>query len=602
MKLTDYVADFIAKLGVKKVFVVTGGAVAHLIDSVAKHKEVDYICMQHEQAAAMAADGYSRITKNIGVAMATSGPGATNLLTGICSSYYDSIPTLFLTGQVSLFRLSEDLKVRQLGFQETNIIEMVQYITKYSVLLRNPKMIRYELEKAICLSKTGRPGPVLIDIPDNLQREDIDPHELRAYSPLEDETDDAISDIELNKLIDKTIDLINQAQRPVLVLGSAIRLSHSEDLLEILLSKFKIPILVTWGAKDLVEYENSFLIGTFGLTGTRYGNFAIQNSDVVLSIGSRLDTHATGDPKTFARDAKKIVVDIDQAELDKFERFDLEIDLKIKSDVKRFLYGFIEKMDVLKPLKMEDWLNKIKSWKDSFNITKACKIETEEPVCSYHFIEKLSDKLNENDVIIADTGCSLVHIFNGLKTKKGQRIFSSFNNTPMGYSLPASIGAYYGNTNDSIIISVSGDGGFLMNLQELATIAKSNLPIKIIIFNNKGYGMIRATQEQWFEAKYHGASCDHGIPEPNFEAIAQAFGINAVTINSHGEIKDKLDEAMSSNAPYLINLNLRFEHDLMTTKFGRPIEDMEPLLDRKTFYKNMIIKPLDISRENNPEI
>lgn len=595
MKLSDYIARYLASLAIKKVFVVTGGAVAHMIDSVAARRDIDYICMQHEQSTAMAADAYSRVSGKIGATLSTSGPGATNLFTGICTAYYDSVPALFLTGQVATFRLSKDLKVRQLGFQETNIVDMAKHITKYSILLKDPDMIRYELEKAVYISQTGRPGPVLIDVPDDLQRMEIDPTNLKGFSPGRATTKNEISDSELESKIEQTIKFLSRANRPVMVLGGAIRLAHCEKLALKLVEKLNIPVLVTWAAKDLITYDNPLLAGTFGLTGTRHGNFAVQNSDLVLSIGSRLDTHATGDPKTFARDAKKIVVDIDADELKKFDRFGMAVDIKIQSDVKRFLSLFDSMAADLDLTYPDHWFKVINQWKKRFKLIDDKEKNSSEGIYSPYFIEKLSDSLGENDIIITDTGCSLVNVCNIMRIKKGQRIFSSFNNTPMGYSLPASIGAFYANDKASQVISISGDGGFQMNIQELATIAKHQLPIKMIVFNNNGYGMIRATQEQWLDGKYHAACGDLGIPEPDFEAIAKAYGINALTISSHQDMDDKLEKAIQAKTPYLINLKLRFEHDLMTTKFGRPIEDMEPLLDRDTFKKNMIVKPLEVS-------
>ena len=318
MKLSDYVASFLAAQGIRCVFVITGGAVAHLIDSVAKNPNIDYICTQHEQAAAMAADACSRITGNIGAAIATSGPGATNLITGVCCAYYDSIPVIYITGQVATFRSSKGMGVRQLGFQEADIVNIFRPLTKYAVWIDDPRRIRYELEKATHIAKSGRPGPVLVDLPDDLQRVDIDPDELESFVP-EPENKDLHR---LEEQVESCIQLLENAKRPVVILGWGIRLGKAEKEAIEFVNKLGFPILPTWATMDMLPSNHPLVVGSFGFHGTRYGNFTVQNADLVLSIGSRLDTHLTGSPiTTFAREAKKIVVDVDINELNKLSIF-----------------------------------------------------------------------------------------------------------------------------------------------------------------------------------------------------------------------------------------------------------------------------------------
>ncbi|WP_197473110.1 thiamine pyrophosphate-binding protein, partial [Oleiphilus sp. HI0123] len=324
MKLSDYVASFFAELGVRHAFVVTGGASLHLIHSIYNTENIEHICCHHEQSAAMSADAYARVTNDIGLAIATSGPGATNLITGICGCFYDSVPAVFITGQVSTFRLSEDSGVRQTGFQETPITEMCRPVTKYVKQIRNPHDIKKELQKAVYIAKSGRPGPVLIDIPDDIQRTDIQPEQLDAFSP----------ELECKTLSPQTLGAVNgivsklkTSKRPVIVAGWGLHLAKCEDLFSELVDKLGVPVVLTWGASDILADSHALKVGTFGTHGSRYANFTIQNADFVLALGTRLDTKATGTPvNTFARQAWKAVVDIDKNELEKFERNDLKID------------------------------------------------------------------------------------------------------------------------------------------------------------------------------------------------------------------------------------------------------------------------------------
>lgn len=584
MKLSDYITKFIEQQGVKHVFGITGGAIAHVFDSISKNPNVNYVCNQHEQASAMAADAYSRVSANLGVAIATSGPGATNLVTGICCSYYDSIPSLFITGQVSTFRSSEKTKTRQLGFQETDIVNMVKPITKYAVLLKNPNEIRFELEKAVYIAKSGRPGPVLIDVPDNLQREDINPDKIPYFVPEKIEHDKS----RLGRQVGKTIDLISSAKRPVLVLGTGIRSSNSIESARELADKLKFPVLLTWGAMDFFPHDYPLLVGGFGLMGTRYGNFTVQNSDLVLSIGSRLDTHATGSTVTdFARDAKKIVVDIDESELNKFNKWGLKIDLPIQADAGDFLEILNRKN--IKTYNFSAWFEEINFWKEKYPMCLPEYYKQKKNVNSYVFLKKLSKQLKEGDIIIADTGESLPQSMNTLELKTGQRLFSAFNNTPMGYALPASIGASFASPLEKIVC-ITGDGGFQVNIQELATIAKHKLPIKIFIFNNQGYNMIKTTQDQWLNSDYQASSVEKGLVFPDFVKISRAYEIPSVSIKNNKQIEKKLGEILNSDGPFLCNLETDSKPNFLTTKFGKPLEDLSPLLSREEFESNMIKK------------
>ena len=593
MKLADYIARFLKDKGIGRVFAVSGGASLHLIDAVCNTDGINFTCPLHEQSAAMAADGYSRSSGKIGAAMSTSGPGATNLLTGIACAYYDSIPTLFISGQVSTYRLKGDLKVRQIGFQETDIVSMVRPISKYAVLVSDPTRIRYELEKAFHLATTGRQGPCLIDIPDDLQRYEIDPDVLPAFTPPVITRQCANSDFDLDRLTQ----LMETSERPVFVIGAGVRLAHAQDEIKRLVDRLGIPFAPTWGAADLMSADHPFNVGTFGTHGTRHGNFAVQNADLVISIGCRLDTKATGSPpSTFARAAKIVMVDIDRSELEKFS--DVTLEMKIECDAGDFIRD-LWAAD-LPSFERNDWIDKISDWKARY--PSGPSVESTDRLCPYHFSRRLEDFLVSDEHIYLDTGCLLPWILQAFRVKAEQRLFHDWNNTAMGWAIPASIGGLYANPNKRTLC-LTGDGSLMMNVQELATIAHNNLPIKIILYNNHGYSMIRQTQDQWFKSDYFASSAPGGLPDPDYAAMAAAHNIPSFTISLNEEIETIMPKFLEIQGPALcildIDPNIRVEPQV---KFGHPNEDPYPLLPRDVLEREMLIPTIDIqtpSRDND---
>lgn len=587
MKLSDYVVEFLVSIGVKKVFAFTGGASVHLIDSLSKRKGIQYICNQHEQAGAMAADGYSRVTGNIGVALSTSGPGATNLLTGVCCAFYDSVPALFITGQVSTFRFGRSLGVRQLGFQETEVVDIFSPITKYAVRIDDPRRIRFELEKANYIAREGRPGPVLVDIPDNLQRAEIEPSKLIAFVPPPQKIEDEV----LNSQINECLALIKAAKRPVLVLGWGVRLAKAEKHLLQLVKKLQFPVLPTWAMVDFLPAQHPLLVGTFGTHGTRYGNFALQNSDLVLGIGARFDSKAASPMNTLARGAKKIVVDIDDNELKKFSSLGVQLDVAVHSDAQRFC-GLLNNRLKHRLSGFGDWVEKITSWKEKYPI---CPPEyfQEKEVNPYVFFKNLSWYASPGDYFVLDTGCTLAWMMQAFEPKKNQRVFHDFNNTAMGYALPASIGVALGKGKK--VICISGDGSMQMNIQELITVKKHRLPIKIFLLDNQGHGMIKQTQDQWLDSRYEGSSIDGGLAFPDFLKVAKAYGFKTTSISCSKNMKKAIVQVLDGDEPFFCLVKISPEHRVLPqVKYGRPIEDGEPLLERKEFLENMIIPAMDI--------
>ncbi|VTR93881.1 acetolactate synthase : Uncharacterized protein OS=uncultured bacterium GN=ACD_32C00113G0025 PE=3 SV=1: TPP_enzyme_N: TPP_enzyme_M: TPP_enzyme_C [Gemmata massiliana] len=588
MKLSDYVAAFLAEQGIRHVFAVSGGAALHLIHSVADTPGLTYVCPMHEQAGAMAADAYARVTNKLGAAVATSGPGATNLLTGVCCAYYDSVPVLFITGQVSTFRNKGDTGVRQIGFQETDSVDLFRSVTKYVVRVDQPECIRYELEKACHLATSGRPGPVLVDIPDNVQRAQIDPETLDGYVlPLPATPVTTTAD-----QIAHCLELVRGAERPVLVLGWGVHLAGAGALALEVAERLGLPIAPTWAIADAVPHDHPLHIGTFGTHGTRHANFAVQNADLILSVGSRLDTKATGTPPaTFARGAKKVVVDIDPCELNKFARYDLHIDLPIASDAGAFLRA-LNTAPSRPPVSA--WLERIADWKSRYPV---CPDEyySESEVNPYVFAKTLSRHLGEGEQIFLDTGCTLAWVMQAFEFKRGQRLFHDWNNTAMGWAVPACVGASLA-LDRRPVVCVTGDGSLQMNIQELATVVRHKLPVKIFLLNNHGHGMIQQTQEQWLGSKYHASSVEGGLTDPDYLAVARAYGFPVHNLTRAADVSDRIAAVLAADGPQFCNVEIPAHHRVLPqVKFGRPNEDTEPLLPRDEFLSNMIVKAMDVS-------
>lgn len=594
MKLSDYVAQFLVSQGVRHTFAVIGGASVHLIDSIAKTLGIEYICPQHEQAGAMAADAYSRATGNLGVAIATSGPGATNLITGIACSYFDSVPVLYLTGQVTTFRLKGDTGVRQMGFQETEIVDMVRPITKYAVMVRDPRKIRYELEKAVHIAKSARSGPVLVDIPDDLQRMNIDVSNLEQFVPETVEKPLVTCDTDVSKVVE----LMRQSTRPVLIIGWGVRLAKAESEALYLVNQLGIPVLLTWPMLDMIPSNHPLAAGPFGTHGARYANYALQNSDLIISIGARLDTREAGSPYSeFGRGARKIIVDIDPAELNKFSKFGMSgIDLLINTGAGEFIRSLSRAWSqVGKVLDISSWLKKISDWTIRYPICPSSYYK-EQDLNPYVFVKQLSDFSQNGDLFVLDTGCALAYMCQAFQFKKDQRLFHAFNTTPMGYGLPAAIGVSFARDR-GLVTCIAGDGGFQMNIQEMATVIRHNLPIRIFLINNKGYSMVRQTQEQWLGGRYEAVSVESGLAFPDFVKVAKAYGFITFSLSRNDDVKECLRLIYKTDGPVFCDVEINPEHRVIPqVRFGRPLEDGEPFLERQEFFENMIVDPTESSK------
>ena len=585
--VSDILLDFLVEKKVEKVFVLTGGAIAFAVDSFSNRKDISYICVQHEQAGAMMADAYSRVRNGFAATMSTSGPGATNLITGIACSYFDSIPNLHITGQVNLNEqrggMPGTLGSRQIGFQETDIVSISKPVTKKSVQLKKADDIYKVLDDLYNCANSDRKGPVLLDLPMCLQRKGVvhkKNSKVKAKSKIS-----RVSDIE------SIYKLLKKSSRPVILTGGGVRYSNAVKEFNSLIKALKIPVVSSWSGVDTIDSRNKLYFGHVGVYGSRAANFIVQNSDCLLSLGSRLDTRITGGkPETFIREGKLIMVDIDKGELSK--RRGLKPYLEVNEDCKIFinkLYKKIttEKFSFSKENNWNKYCNQLR-----LKYPTVCKSfkESKNFINPYLFVEALSDILNKNDIVIPDDGGHLTWFMQAFKTKLGQRIFSAFGNSPMGYSFPASIGASIAK-NKKRVICIDGDGSFQINMQELQTVVNEKLPIKIFIFNNGGYGIIKQFQSLYLGKRYNASGI--GVSAPNYKKIAKAYDIKYFSVNKDKDSKRIIKKALSIKNACIIEVFIHPNQKINPKlAFGCPIEDLEPRLARSEFLKQMIIKPI----------
>lgn len=599
LKLSDYIFSFIEDLGVKAVFAVSGGGAMHLVDSLGRNGKVQYIATHHEQAAAMAAEGYARISGKPGVALVTSGPGGTNAITGVCGAWIDSIPSIFISGQVTTDTLIEDTGLRQFGIQESNIIDLVRPVTKYALTVKDPNMVRYHLEKAAHIAMTGRPGPVWLDIPLDVQSKTIDLNEAPSFTPDEVEPEDI--NIELNTQVSKSIEMLLKAKRPILISGYGIRLAKGEKEFKEMVDRLGIPVISSWTSSDLLSANHKYFVGRSGIFGDRAGNFAVQNADLLLIVGSRMSIPQVGyNYKAFAREAKKIMVDIDEKELNKPS---MNNDLSIMSDAKLFLEEMLRQLNEQNvSIDVENWANRCRDWKKKYPVVLPEYKESRKYVNSFYFIDVLSRKLDNKAVVVTDMGTSFTCTMQTFKVKSGQRLFTSSGHSPMGFGLPGAIGACMAN-NRKKTICISGDGGLQMNIQELQTMVHYNLPIILFVLNNRGYLTIKLMQQNHF-GKYVGSDPGSGVSCPDIVKVAKAYGIKADRIKNQKELHEKIDGVLSEPGPFVCEIIMPEDQPLIPrvssmkkpdgTIISKPLEDLYPFLDRKEFSDNMIIESIEI--------
>ena len=597
IKVAQYIADFLVNHGVTHNFTVTGGGAMHLNDALGHKEGLKSIYNHHEQACAIAAEGYARLTGRVASVCVTSGPGGTNAITGVLGGWQDSIPMFIISGQVKreTTTWSTDIPLRQLGDQEYQIIDSVKYMTKYAVMITSPEEIRYHLEKAWFLCNHGRKGPVWLDIPLDVQAAMVETDELMGFNSRECSNEDPVYDE--NDTI-KIINRIKEAQRPVIFAGSGIRLGDAHrDFIDVI-EKLNIPVVTAWNAHDNLWDEHPLFCGRPGTVGTRGGNFVVQNSDLLLVLGCRLNIRQISyNYKAFAPKAYKIVVDIDEAELNKPT---VKVEMKIHANVKDVLSS-LNHFDEIKSChtqKHEEWLKWAREINEKYPATITEYYEKSSPMNPYAFITELSKDLKENEKIICGNGSACVVTFQTINLKKGQRLFTNSGCAAMGYGFPAAIGCSVAE-KEKRVICIDGDGSFMMNLQELQTVAYNNLNLKIIILNNNGYHSIRQTQTNLCKGEPLVGVCDgNGISFPNFEKIAYAFGIPYVKADDIRTVHEAIGKMLATDGPVLLEAMIdetqNFAPKLSSKALpdGRmvspEIDDMFPFLDRAEYEANKL--------------
>lgn len=586
MKVSDYIWNYVNNLGVKHIFMFPGGGAMHLVDSLGKNKNLEYITLLHEQACAMAAETYSRIDYNLGVVLVTTGPGGTNAVTGVAAAWLESTPLLVISGQAKTQDLKDDYGVRQRGNQEIGIVEIVSSITKYAVTIKNPMEIRYHLDKAIYEAKSERPGPVWIDIPLDIQAADIDVESLEPYNLKESSPFPVIQND-----VKKVVKLLEMAEKPVIIAGQGIERNNGKEKFRELIEKLKIPVLFSWIAVELLEHEHICNLGKPGMAAPRYSNFTMQDADLIIAIGTRLDPAMIGyDPTDFAPNAKKIIVDIDKNELNKFQ---FDIDLKIQADATAFIEELLEQSSDIKLNHLVvKWLEQCRKWKKEYPVVLEEFRKEEGFVNPYHFIDILSNELADDDVIIPGSSGAGIDVFwMAFKNRKEQRALATGSLGSMGYGIPAAIGACLASGKRTICIE--GDGSIQLNIQEFASIVGMNLPIKIFVNGNGGYLSIMNMQRNHFSGHFVGANDMSHLYLPDIVKVANSYGITTFEIKHHEELEHIIRQTINTEGPTLCYVHMKNDISIQPKVMSRvtadgsmvsgKLRDLWPFLNRTPY-------------------
>ncbi len=602
MRVCDLVADYIYNNGIEDVFVVSGGGLMFLTDGLACQEKLHKICSHHEQAAAMAAVAYAKYN-GFGCAYVTTGCGGTNAVTGVLHAWQDNVPCIFISGQCKKKETIGyvGLPLRQVGVQEADIVSIVSSITKYAAIVSKTQDILYHLEKAVYLAKSGRPGPVWLDIPMDVQSAEIDGIKLRQFDPAELKTVKTEPHV---KEIDGLVYDFEYAKRPVIIAGHGVRLSGAVKELNELAHNHWIPVVCSRLGMDVMPTADDLNIGRIGNKGTRAANFAVQNADFVLSVGSRLSVSSTGQEYGyFAREAKVVAVDIDQYE---HLKNTVHIDQVINADAKKLLLGLLQAMP---DVNYRAWAEKCLVWKKKYPVCLPEYYEHDaRGVNMYLFVEELSGYLKEDSVVVTDAGSAVYVPAQGLWTyNQKQRYITSGAQAEMGFTLPACIGVCAARKGQEVI-GITGDGSLQMNIQELQTLVFHQYPVKLFVWNNDGYLSIRATQNKFFNGRLLGTDSTSGVSFPDIDKIAQAYGIAYVRMENIQDIRKYMPQVMEASGPVLCEVKIIRDQEVIPAVSSKknqegmlmssPIEDMYPFLPRDEFYGNMIVEPVSQEEEN----
>lgn len=551
IKLSDYIFQFLHDKGVKHAFMLPGGGAMHLDDSIGR-SDIEYICCLHEQAASIAAEAYGQHTNTPGIVLVTSGPGATNAITGVTAGWIDSTPMIIISGQSKRADLVGDKGVRQIGSQEVQIIPMVRPITKYAVQILEPAEIRYHMEKAYYEATTGRPGPVWLDIPLDVQAVMIDEQSLEGYEP-ENVTEADISDV-----VSKTVKLLEQSAKPLILAGNGIKLAGATKLLYQLMEKLKIPVESTWKTIDMLDEENELYVGHPGIMGDRGANLILQEADLILSIGCRLDTSITAfNDKNFGKSAKKIIIDVDPHEI---ARMNMEKEAVGVCDAGKFLKTLLDELEktdsFINQQERKKWVTYCKELRAKYPVIVQEHKDVKNYVSAYYFIGELCKLLRNDDVIVPESSGGAGEItYQAFRLKIGQKMKNAAGLGSMGFGLPYAIGSCIANDRRRTIL-INGDGAFQLNIQELETLHRLGLPIKIFIWSNDGYASIRSMQRNNFGGHYVASDKESGLTMPDICRVAEAYGFRTCCISNNEELDKMLPEVMKDDAPIVCELKV----------------------------------------------
>jgi acetolactate synthase-1/2/3 large subunit len=591
-RVVDYIFQYLYDLGIEDVFTLTGGGAMFLNDGIISHGRMNAICNHHEQACAMAAVGYAKYRNDFAAVVITSGCGATNAMTGLLDAWQDNVPVIFISGQVKLKETTAmvDVPLRQFGVQEADIISVVKPLTKYAEMIKEAGSIAYHLEKAAHIAKTGRPGPVWLDIPQDIQGAIVDENNLNHYTP----DDSQVPGLQKEDA-DFLLDAIHQAERPIVIAGNGIRLSGQVSEFRDFIKHHNLPTSVSYLGPDLLTQADPLYVGRLGNKGDRAGNFAVQNADLIISIGCRLSVALTGfEYQMFGREAQLVVIDIDANE---HKKNTVRIDRLIHADVREF-FKAVESSST--PARSE-WIETCNRWKQSWPVSQDSYPEP--LVNKYEFIKSLSDQMSADAVVVSDAGSSYYVASQALLINSTeQRYLTSGAQADMGFTLPAAIGACVARKNLDVI-GITGDGSLQLNLQELQTVKHHGLPIKLFVWNNEGYLSIRATQRKFFEERYIGTNESSGVSFPDLSKIASAYGIDYLRIDSSDKLPIGIQSVLAHQGPIICEVFCPPDQEIIPavsamkkedgSMVSKPMEDMYPYLPRDEFYENMIITPLD---------
>jgi acetolactate synthase-1/2/3 large subunit len=591
VRVSDYIAQYLKQEGVDTVFMLNGGGMMHLVDAMARCEGLRYVCNHHEQASAMAADGYARQSGQLAVCYATAGPGATNVLTGVVGAWQDSSPCLFLTGQSKksqTIALSGIPNLRQFGTFEVDIVPMVQSVTKYSVMLIDPHSVKYHLEKAIHLAKTGRPGPVLIDIPLDVQGALVDPEKLEGFIP-EDVRPSVPTEAEIQLLCE----WISQSARPLFLVGAGVRIGNACDLFCRLLDQLQIPVVSTQLGKDALFYDHPLFVGHAGPKGDRPGNLAVQTADLIITVGSSLHGQTVGwEAELFAPTAKKVQVDLDPS---LFERAQVEVDLRIQSSVLDFFSALFASCEVKSS---GAWTQCCASWKKRYAVYQEPHLRDSHRVNFYHFAEALSQQLPEDATVVTDAGSAFYVMGQGFRLKKGQRFISSGSLGAMGFALPAANGAAFAKQQGPVVC-VTGDGSLMTNVHDLAVTRMHHLNVKLFVVNNDGYVSMRNTHRDFFGGLMVGSDADSGVFIPALKGIAEVYEWTYLKCDQEQNLSSIIQTALLVEGPVFVEIMAMSDQKIIPSVASKrmpngqmvstPLHDMVPHLPDHILEEELLL-------------